>query len=116
MNKRELAIQIVNYVRASINHSQHSEHSEEMKWDEMQEGVGWIDNEVYFAISLLPIDNIVENQLFDAHSVEEYQNKLEQFPINILKFIKFIVVDMKGTKNADMFLFRYLLIDCKNNA
>ena len=111
MDKSELASQIVDYVRASIYHSK-----SEMKWDEMQGGVGWLDNEVYFAFSLLHMsgnDNI-EDQLFDAHSVEDYQNKLEQLPIQRLKFIKFIVVDMKGTNNEDLFLFRDLLMDCKN--
>lgn len=116
MSNQDLAKEIVDYVRASIFHAQIPEVVQFYRWDEMQEGVNWIDNEVDFALSLLYISNNMNNKpLLDVHSVEEYQNGLEQFPSDILKFVKFIVVDMKGTNNQDLFLFRDLASDCKKS-
>lgn len=112
MSNQDLAKEIVDYVRACIVHSENR--GDGVKWDEMQEGAAWLDNEVDFALSLLYITNKTNNEpLLDAHSVEEYQNGLEHFSIDILKFVKFIVVDMKGTNNQDLFLFRDLATECK---
>lgn len=105
--KTEVIHQIIDTIRFNAIND-----DEEEEWNEMEEGARWLDNEVYFACSLMHENEFTES-LSNAKSVDAFRKALFDLRIETLNFIRFIVVDMKGTKNDDLFELRELLEKCK---
>ena len=99
MTASELANEIVNYVRNSVI-EMNKYYPESEKWDEFEDGAGWLYNEVDIPSRL--INKIYPNLMYvwdHIKDVNQFKNALEMIPIEHLKIIKKVTVELGGTTN-----------------
>jgi hypothetical protein len=108
--EKTLALEIVEYVRESIlesiaNAPNPDDHD---PWDEGEDGCGWLENEVSYAMDLLEKVSTFKTPawLSKCVTVSDFQLCLTILPLPHLKFIHQLVVDFKGTSNEIIFPVR----------